>query len=151
MRDNRRGFTFVELLMVIVVLGILSGMAILRYIDLKHRALSARVTADMTTVRLAAYNAMYNNGDWPPERPAGVVPPELAPQLGAGFTFSRPEYTLDWENLGGGGGAVQVGVTVTSTNAQLMKTLVQTIGNRGPFIAVGDQITLVIVGPNGEG
>ncbi len=150
MTYRRGGFTFLELLIVVLVLGILSSMAVLRYIDLKHRALSSRVTADMTAIRFAAYNAMYNNGDWPPETSAGVVPPELAPHLGAGFTFSRPEYTLDWENLGGGGGSIQVGVTVTTTNARLMNTLIHTIGNRGPFMAVGDQVTLVIVGPNGE-
>ncbi len=37
----RRGFTFIEVLVVVLVLSILASLAILRYIDLKHRALSA--------------------------------------------------------------------------------------------------------------
>ena len=150
MSPERRGFTIVELLAVLVVLTVLAGIAVTRYIDLKHRALSARATADMENVRFAAYNAMYSLGDWPPEQPAGAVPPELKPHLGTGFTFIRPEYTLDWENLGGGGGGMQVGVTVTSTNSQLMHALSQTMGNKGPFVLIGNQLTLIIVGPDGQ-
>jgi prepilin-type N-terminal cleavage/methylation domain-containing protein len=151
MRGNRRGFTFIELMTVLLVLAILCALAVTRYTDLKSRALSATVTADLDAVRLAAYNTMYSIGDWPPEQPAGAIPPEMQSHLRQGFSFSRPEYTLDWENLGGGGGGMQVGVTVTSTDAKLMRVLSQTIGNKGPFIVVGNQITLVIVGPDGQG
>lgn len=148
---GRRGFTIIELLTVILVLGILAGIAVTRYIELKHRALSARAASDLESVRFAAYNAMYSLGDWPPEQAAGILPPELKPHLGNGFTFTRPEYTLDWENLGGGGGGIQVGVTITSTDTRLMHALVQTIGNKGPFMVIGDQITMIIVGPDGQG
>lgn len=151
MTRDRRGFSFIEMLLVMLVLGILAGIGILRYIELKHRALSSRVTADMTAIRLAAYNAMYDGSDWPAEAPAGVIPPEMQPHLATGFSFVRDEYTLDWENLGKSSGAVQIGVSVKTKDPRLMETLKQTIGNRGTFIAVGDQITLVIVGPNGEG
>lgn len=150
MKQDRRGFTIVELLTVMIVISILAGLAITRYVDLKDRAIAARATSDLDNVRLAAYNAMYNVGDWPPEEAAGVVPPALKPLLSNGFNFSTPDYTLDWENLGGGGGGMQVGITVTSTNTHLMHMLTQMIGNKGPFIAVGDQVTLVIVGPGGE-
>ncbi len=150
MKPDQRGFTFVELLTVIVVLAILAGIAVTRYVDLKHRAVAARATADLENVRLAAYNAMYNVGDWPPEEAAGVVPPALKPHLNNGFSFTRPEYTLDWENLGGGGGGMQVGITVTSNDSRLVRALAQTVGNKGPFLVIGDQLTLVIVGPNGE-
>ena len=35
---RRRGFTFIEILMVMIIIGLLSSMAILKYIDLKRQA-----------------------------------------------------------------------------------------------------------------
>ena len=52
---GRDGFTLIELLMVMIVLGVLAGLASLKYIDLRHRARAAQVAADLEAVRLAAY------------------------------------------------------------------------------------------------
>jgi len=51
---RRRGFTFVEVLVVMIVMSILATLGVLKYIDLKHRALSSSATADLQAVRLAA-------------------------------------------------------------------------------------------------
>jgi len=153
---RRRGFTFIEILIVMIVLSILSGLAILKYIDLRHRALSASATADLQAVRLAGYSAWYEHGVWPAGEGAGVVPGGLVPYLPGGFTFSKPEYTLDWVNFvppGGGPspeGELQLYVEVTSSNARLMKTLQNSLGNKAPFFAVGGNLTFVIVGPDGR-
>jgi prepilin-type N-terminal cleavage/methylation domain-containing protein len=151
---RRRGFTFIEILVVMIVLGILSGLAILKYMDLKHRALSASAIADLQAVRLAGYSAWYEQGIWPGEVGAGVIPGGLVPYLPGGFTFSKPEYTLDWDNFvppgGGPTGAMQLGVVVTSSNPRLMKTLQNNLGSKGPFFAVGGTLTFVIVGPDGK-
>ena len=127
---------------------------LLKYIDLKHRALSASATADLQAVRLAAYSAWYEHSTWPAEAGAGIVPPALTPYLPAGFTFSRPEYTLDWDNFvppgGGPTGAMQLGVVITSTNARLMKALQDNLGSKAPFFVVGNTLTFVIIGPDGR-
>ena len=87
---RRGGFTFIEILIVVIVLGILSGLALLKYIDLKHRALSASATADLQAVRLAAYSAWYEHGTWPADVGAGTVPAGLV--LGTLIhAFWRPE------------------------------------------------------------
>jgi general secretion pathway protein G len=96
---RQRGFTFIEILIVMIVLSILSSLAILKYIDLKHRALSASATADLQAVRLAAYSAWYEHGVWPNEVGGGVIPGGLTPYLPGGFSFTKPEYTLDWDNF----------------------------------------------------
>jgi prepilin-type N-terminal cleavage/methylation domain-containing protein len=151
---RRGGFTFVEILVVIIVLSALSALAVLKYIDLKHRALSASATADLQAVRLAAYSAWYEHSDWPAEAGAGQVPAGLAPYLPAGFSFSKPEYTLDWDNFvppgGGPTGAMQLGVVVTTSNPKLMKALQDNLGSKAPFIAVGGNLTFIIVGPDGR-
>jgi type IV pilus assembly protein PilA len=151
---RRRGFTFVEMLVVVIVLSILASLAILKYIDLKHRALSASATADLQAVRLAAYSAWYEHGTWPAESGGGTVPPALVPYLPVGFSFDKPEYQLDWDNFvppgGGPSGAMQLGVVVSSTNARLMKALQDNLGSKAPFFAVGGNLTFVIIGPDGR-
>ncbi len=151
---GRRGFTFIEILVVVVVMSILSSLAVLKYIDLKHRALSASATADLQAVRLAAYSSWYELGIWPGDAGAGVVPAGLTPYLPNGFAFSKAEYTLDWENLvpanGGPSGGMQLGVVVSSTNPRLVWALQSTLGSKAPFFMVGGTLTFVIVGPDGR-
>jgi len=151
---RRRGFTFIEVLVVVIVLSVLASLAILKYIDLKHRALSASATADLQAVRLAAYSAWYEHGAWPGESGAGTVPPPLTPYLPVGFTFSKPEYTLDWDNFvpesGGQTGSMQLGVVVSSTNPKLMKALQDNLGSKAPFFVLGNTLTFVIIGPDGR-
>ena len=154
MSRRRRGFTFIELLVVVIVMGVLSSLALLKWIDLKHRALSASATADLQAVRLAAYSAWYEHGVWPAESGAGTIPVGLVPYLPSGFAFERPEYTLDWDNFvpanGGPTGTMQLGVVVSSSNARLMRALQTNLGNKAPFLVVGGTLTFVIVGPDGR-
>jgi prepilin-type N-terminal cleavage/methylation domain-containing protein len=151
---RRRGFTFIEVLVVVIVLSILASLAILKYMDLKHRAISASATADLQAVRIAAYSAWYEHGTWPGESGGGTVPAGLAPYLPGGFSFNKPEYQLDWDNFvppgGGPSGGMQLGVVVSSTNARLMKTLQDNLGSKAPFFAVGGTLTFVIIGPDGR-
>jgi prepilin-type N-terminal cleavage/methylation domain-containing protein len=152
--SRRRGFTFVEILVVVLVLSILTGLAVLKYIDLRHRALSASATADLQAVRLAAYSAWYEHGAWPAEVGAGSMPPGLKEYLPSGFSFSRPQYTLDWDNFvppsGGPTGGMQLGVVVSTSNARLMKALRDNLGSKAPFFVVAGTLTYVIIGPDGR-
>jgi prepilin-type N-terminal cleavage/methylation domain-containing protein len=151
---GRQGWTFIELLVVMILIGLLAGIAVMKYIDLKHRALSAQATADLESVRLAAYNAYYEHGSFPPESGGGIVPPMLIPYLPKSFSFDRPDYMLDWENMmpaeSGPSAGMQVGVVLTSSNARLAKVLGQTLGGKAPFFMIGNTLTFVIVGPDGK-
>jgi len=151
---HRRGFTFIELLIVMIVLGLLAALATLKYMDMKNRALTAQAAADMEALRLAAYSAWYETGTWPAEVGPGVIPTELAPYLAKGFTFTRPEYTLDWDNFvppgGGPSAGMQLGVVISSSNARMQLALQQTLGNKGPFFITGNDLTFVLIGPDGR-
>ncbi|MGH7512841.1 MAG: type II secretion system protein [Gemmatimonadales bacterium] len=151
---RRDGFTFVELMTVLIVLGLLASLAILKYIDLTHRARAAQAAGDLEAVRIAAYGAWYETGHWPPEVGPGVIPPGLAQYLPSGFTFQRNEYTLDWENFsppnGGQTAGMQVGVVVSSTQPRLQLALENALGNKLPFVNVGGNLTFIIVGPDGN-
>ena len=53
---GRRGFTIIELLIVIIVIGVLAMLGILRYRDLRNHAVASGVAAELNVIRLAAYN-----------------------------------------------------------------------------------------------
>lgn len=61
-RKKRRGFTLVELLIAIVIIGILSSMAISRYMNLQDKSRVAAATFDLDLVRklLAIYATDYS-------------------------------------------------------------------------------------------
>jgi prepilin-type N-terminal cleavage/methylation domain-containing protein len=153
-RRSRRGFTLVELLVVFIVLTILASLMVFRYIDLKHRATSVKATTDMDLVRKAGYARFYDAGAWPPGAGAGVVPVDLQPYLPNHFAFVRPEYTIEWENFvpagGGPSASYQVAVRLTTGDPRLMQTLTQTVGNRSPFVVMGDALVVIVVGPDGR-
>ena len=142
---RRAGFTMLELLVVMVVLGLLSALAILKYIDLTRTAMTSRIVGEFTAVRLAAYNfEADNNNQWPAEVGPGVMPPELAGYLPSGFTFANPSYTLDWEHIPGGD-PYTVGVRLTTPDPRLMNALVQSLGTRTPYYVVGNTMTFVMI------
>jgi prepilin-type N-terminal cleavage/methylation domain-containing protein len=153
-RRDRRGFTFVELMVVVVVIAILAGMMVMRYIELKHRALTAQITSDMENVRLAAFTKFYDTGQWPSAPGPGVVPPELVPYLGTGFSFTRQDYTLEFENFvppsGGTSATYQVAIRFSSTNQKLVNTMIQVVGDRSPYVVLGSDVAVVLVGPDGQ-
>jgi prepilin-type N-terminal cleavage/methylation domain-containing protein len=154
MRGTRTGFTFVEMLIVMIVLGILAALATLKWIDLRNRAFTAQAASDLDAVRLAAYSVWYETNAWPAEVGAGTVPLEMVPYLPKNFSFDKPEYSLDWENFappgGGPSGSAQVYVVLSSTNSRMQLALQQTLGNKGPFFITGNDLTFVIVGPDGR-
>lgn len=73
-KNARRGFTLIELVVVIAILGILAGLAIPRYIDMKEEARGAKVMADLRTIESAATMFATNNG----YLPYRAVPTETA-------------------------------------------------------------------------
>ncbi len=61
MRQFTKGFTLIEVLVVMVVLGILSGIAIARYIETKDAAYVASMKADLRNFALYEQNFLMDS------------------------------------------------------------------------------------------
>lgn len=62
MRAYKKGFTLLELIVVILVLGILSAIAISRFVGLKESAYIASMKADLRNFALYEQNYMMDTG-----------------------------------------------------------------------------------------
>jgi type IV pilus assembly protein PilA len=61
MRPFRKGFTLIELIVVILVLGILSAIAIAKFVSVKERAYLASMKADLRNFALYEQNYLMDN------------------------------------------------------------------------------------------
>jgi len=149
-RTRPRGFTLIELILVVMVLGILASIAVLKYIDLRNSALAAQMAQELRAIQIAALNYHADLEQWPAETPAGAVPLGLATLLPGQLagSFDRRDYLLDYENFGDTSEVV-IGVSVTTPDARLFAKFVQYLGTKSPFFLTGNTLTYLISGPGG--
>ena len=98
---NRRGFSSIELLTTLAVLGILANIALPVTRIAKRRADEARVVADVHAARGALIEYFADNDDFPPSSGPGTVPNGLDAYLRGGFTFDYKDNRYGWINLRG--------------------------------------------------
>ena len=66
MLRNTKGFTLIELMIVVVIIGILAAIAIPNFISMQDRAKESSVKANMHTLQLAIEDfAVQNEGTYP--------------------------------------------------------------------------------------
>ncbi|MGQ0702465.1 MAG: type II secretion system protein [Gemmatimonadales bacterium] len=150
-RLDRRGFTLIELMIVILVLGILAGLALLKSNDLRNAGIATQVSQEMRAVQIAAFNYYAGKETWPEETGAGAVPAGLGPLLPGQLagSFDRGPYILDYDNFGEDGSRI-IAVSATTDDEKLMAKLVSYLGSKAPaFFVNGNKVTYIISGPGG--
>lgn len=98
MKRDERGFTFIELLMVLTVLSLLMGLAVPQYQQIRKRARAAQAVGAISVIRHAAFAYNEATGQWAPGGSTGQVPPELTSYLPNGFSFSQTDFDLAWRH-----------------------------------------------------
>ena len=146
---TRAGFSLIEITVVVLFLGILVRIAAPSYLELVYRARAAAALGDLTAVRHAVFEYNLDTNRWPADVYPGIVPPELEPYLGEGFTFHRDHYQLDWENwlLPDGtpkhDNGVLLGVSIVG-DEKLGEALVTVVGYERARYTLGDNYTFII-------
>jgi prepilin-type N-terminal cleavage/methylation domain-containing protein len=147
---NRRGFSFVELMAVVVVLGILANLALPMVQRARRKAEAVAVLAAFHAVRVAAHDRFADAGTYPANAAWGVVPAALVPSLPAGFQFSDGDVEYRWRRWALPNGLpanrrqqVLLGLDVRTSDRPLLRTIRSLY--RGPIANVtATKITLVI-------
>lgn len=93
---GRRGWTLIELLMVMLILGILVNLAVPALRLIRRRAEAAHVIGDMRVIHVAALASHADLGLYPPTDDWGNVPPPFVPTLPEGFEFLYGEAMYRW-------------------------------------------------------
>jgi prepilin-type N-terminal cleavage/methylation domain-containing protein len=76
-----RGFTLVELMVVVLIISVLSMLAVPAVARIQRRAKTAAIVNDFRVFAGAFETYAHENGSWPAETAAGVVPAVMTTRL----------------------------------------------------------------------
>jgi type IV pilus assembly protein PilA len=119
----RAGFTLVEIMIVVVIIGLLATLALPAFSRVRQASHHARFISDLRTFTQAFESYMTQNGAWPPNAGTGIVPAGMS---AADFKISA--WTTAQNSVGGrwnwdfnnSGVVAAIATTgVTATDAQM--------------------------------
>ncbi len=147
----RRGFSLIELLTVMLIIGILARIAVPHYADMKRRATAAAIMGDVHAIRIAAFTYYAESGTFPGNTAKGRIPPELLQHLPANFEFRQTDYTYQWHvwtvKSGPKGHKTTetlVGVAVTTKDPALAAQLLKMAGPGFVPVATSSKVTFLL-------
>ena len=87
---NHRGFTLVEIMVVVVIIGLLAALAIPGMLRSRNRSMAARYANDLRTYEEAFEHYNFENGAWPDVGTEGVIPPGMSGYLPESYIQPSP-------------------------------------------------------------
>lgn len=129
---NKRGFTLIEMTIVLLIVGILANIAIPFTHKVRQKADAARVIGDYKAVQAAVLGHFAETQEIPRSRGWGRVPPELVSLLPNGFDFRHGEVRYRWRRWGRPNGTARrrgrsqqviMGLQITTRDRDLMKAI----------------------------
>lgn len=98
---RRRGFTLIELMIVVTIVGLLARIAIPRVNSFRVRARATRIVGDMEAIRTAAFHVVADSNYYPGEEAPGTIPPSMKSYLPPGLSWNpEPGVNYVWRLQG---------------------------------------------------
>ncbi|MEM9185177.1 MAG: prepilin-type N-terminal cleavage/methylation domain-containing protein [Planctomycetota bacterium] len=113
LRKTAAGFTLVELVVVVLILGILAGVAAPRLIDASGDSEATTMLTNVKIIFDAVERYAAANGELPDNARSGELPPGLCPQYAPEWLFLEPTITgnpYDWDGPGTSAGQLGIGI-----------------------------------------
>jgi prepilin-type N-terminal cleavage/methylation domain-containing protein len=85
-----RGFTLVEIMIVVVIIGLLAAMGLPTFRRVTMRSKASAVQNDLRTFSTAFITYNLQNGKWPLDEATGVIPTEMTGAIPPAFTIKTP-------------------------------------------------------------
>ena len=150
-RFAARGFTLIEMLIVVVVLGVLAAIAIPNFNNMIYRARASDILGDVHVIQVAYYQFIADGGARPRNSRWGQPSSDLVPYLPDGFSFSTDDADYRWLRMraraspwGVEGGEVRV--RPKARWRQLMLDYLEAMSNKATILRRGNHIRFYMVG-----
>ncbi len=97
--NGERGFTMIELAMVLVIIGILVAVAVPTYQSMINKAHTAEARGLLAEVRTAAWTYYLENDAWPGAYDS-TEDGKTAADNELGINFQNTDYDFEWSTVG---------------------------------------------------
>ena len=140
---NRAGFTLVEIMIVVMIIGLLASMALPGFSRAREVTQNTRTMNDLRVISAAFEMYAIEHGSWPADRLPGEFPPEMEGYLRPAL-FTEPTPIggyFDWDPLTSGSKPPGVAVAVSIRNHGLTEARLNEFASRygdGRIALLGD-------------
>ena len=87
---RNRGFTLVEIMVVVVIIGVIAAMGMPSYRRITMRSKTAALVSDLRSYSTAFITYSLQNGRWPADAAPQQIPSGMAGALAGGFSLKSP-------------------------------------------------------------